>query len=101
MLDLLWPHNAEHADKLTWKCYIRHIDTRLGTHFTNNISIKLKIRWKFHFALILIPKMWSLQIFAYDMTALLSCHVQNFVVIWYQKFELQQNEFSFKIWIVS
>ena len=47
---------------------------------------------EFHFNLIQILMDWLLQNFAHGMTAVLSCHVQNFAVIYYLEMELQQNE---------
>ena len=65
-----------------------------GPRFTNVFSIAIQIRWKLRFALISIPIQWSLQNFVHGMTAVLSWHVQQFVVIWWPVTELQQGEVS-------
>ena len=50
-------------------------------HPTNAFSSTFQILPKFHFAFILIISGWLLQNFAHGTTAMLSCHVQNFVAI--------------------
>ena len=72
----------------------------LGAHFTNVFSITIQMRWKIHFAFTSILTMWSLQIFAHDMTAMLSWHVQKFVAIWCTVIELQWDEIpiEFETW---
>ena len=67
-----------------------------GLYHYRFFLITIQIQWKFHFALISILTNSSLQNFAYDMTVVLSWHVQNFVVIWWQLTELQQGKFSIK-----
>ena len=59
-----------------------------GTHLVKDISLIIQIRWKFHFALIQVVGKRSLSNFAYDMTAVMPLHVQNFVAIWYPTMEL-------------
>ena len=56
-----------------------------GAHFTNGIDILIQIWWTFHSALIQVLVKWSLWNFAHGTTAVLSCHVQNCVVIWYTR----------------
>ena len=65
-----------------------------GPRFTNGFSIEIQIRWKFRFTLISIQIEWSLQNFVHGTTAVLSWHVQKFVVIWWPATELQQGELS-------
>ena len=48
---------------------------------------------KIRFALTPIPMKWSLQKFAYNTIALLSCHVQNSVAVRHPEMELYQNIF--------
>ena len=52
-----------------------------GTHFTNDFSITIRIRWKIHLALIQLQLIISQQNLAHATTAQLSCHVPNFVAI--------------------
>ena len=47
----------------------------------NNFSLRIKIPWKVHFVITQLLIIRTLQIFAHGMTAVLSCHVQNFVAI--------------------
>ena len=56
--------------------------------------------WKFHCALIQILIKWLLQYLAHGMTAGLSWHVPNFVVIWSPVIELELNEISieYELW---
>ena len=63
-----------------------------GAHFTNDFIIQ--IRWKFHSALIQVLVKWLLWNFARDITAVLSWHVQNFVVVLHNTMKLHQNQFS-------
>ena len=58
---------------------------------------QFKSQWKFDFVLNQILKNRSLQNFAHDMTAVLSCHVQKFVVIYWPRTEWHQHENSIKI----
>ena len=60
-------------------------------------SIAIEIRWKFHSALIQFVVRRSLWNFAHGMTAVLSCHVQNFVVIWCPTLDLYYNQYP-SIW---
>ena len=57
-------------------------------------SIVNKIWWKFDSVLIQVIVKWSLWHFAHGMAAVLSWHVQTFVVTWYTMMELQLNQFS-------
>ena len=66
-----------------------------GAHFMF-VPLQFKLWYKFGFTLILILTMWLLQNFAHDTTAVLSCHVQKFVAIWWSVIELQQGEVSIK-----
>ena len=65
-----------------------------GAHFTNVFSISIQIRWKFRFILTSILIKWSLQNFVHGTTAVLSWHVQKFVVISRPATELWQGEVS-------
>ena len=58
--------------------------------FHKNIFITIQIWWKFNFAFIRILNDKSLEMFAHDTTAVLSCHVQTFLA----RMELQRNEFA-------
>ena len=64
-------------------------------HFTNDFSIVIQTRWKFHSALIQVVVKQSLWNFGCGTTTMLSWHVQNFVVIWYIKMKLHSNHFFF------
>ena len=66
----------------------------LGDISLKKIPFKIQMWGKFHFAFIQILMKCSLQNFAPDMTAVLSWHVLNFVVIWSPAIELQLSEFS-------
>ena len=71
-----------------------------GTHFTNDFSITIQIRWKFHLALIQLLVIISRQNLAHATTAQLSCHVPNIVAITILLFGWEQNEISitFELW---
>ena len=71
------------------------------SHFTNTFSTVVQIWWKFHFAFIHFVIKWLQQHFAHDMTAVLSWHVQNFVVIIEPQLKFQQNKFTIelKLWM--
>ena len=71
-----------------------------GTHFTNDFSITIQIRWKFHLALIQLLVIISRQNLAHDTTAQLSYHVPNIVAITILLFGWEQNEISitFELW---
>ena len=71
-----------------------------GTHFTNDFSITIQIRWKFHLALIQLLVIISRQNLAHATTAQLSCHVPNIVAITISLFGWEQNEISitFELW---
>ena len=60
----------------------------------NGFSIAIQIRWKFRFSVISILIQWSLQNFVHGTTAVLSWHVQKFVVIWWPATKLQHSEIS-------
>ena len=45
--------------------------------------------------------MWLLQNFAHDITAVLLCHVQKIVVIWYPVMEFQAVQIFYQMQIVS
>ena len=58
-----------------------------GTHFTNDFSITIQIRWKFHLALIQLLVIISRQNLAHATAAQLSCHVpkycsDHYIIIW-------------------
>ena len=59
-----------------------HLIDTIGAHFTNDFSIEIQIRYKFHAGLT--------QVIAakFCPTAEVSWHVQNFVAIWYPAMEL-------------
>ena len=71
-----------------------------GTHFTNDFSITIQIRWKFNLALIQLLMIISRQNLAHATTAQLSCHVPNIVAITFLVFGWEQNEISitFELW---
>ena len=71
-----------------------------GAHFTNDFSITIQIRWKFHLALIQLLMTISQQNLAHATTAQLSCHVPNIVAITLLVFGWEQNEISitFELW---
>ena len=73
---------------------------RSGTHFTNDFSITIQIRWKFHLALIQLLMIKSRKNLAHATTAQLSCHVPNIVAITFLVFGWEQNEISitFELW---
>ena len=58
--------------------------------------IVIQIRWKIWFTVILFLAMILLRNFAHGTTALLSCHVQNCLVISVAKFTWEQNVISFE-----
>ena len=64
-----------------------------GTHFTNNFSITIQIRWKNYSALIQLLVIISQQNLAHTTTAQLSCHVPNFVAITYQYLDESKMKF--------
>ena len=71
-----------------------------GTHFTNDFSITIQIRWKFHLALIQLLMTISQQNLANCTTAQLSCNVPNIVAITLLVFGWEQNEIfiTFELW---
>ena len=71
-----------------------------GTHFTNNFSITIQIRWKIYSALIQLLVIISQQNLAHATKAQLSCHVPNFVAITLLVLGWEQNEISitFELW---
>ena len=68
-----------------------------GTHFTNDFSITIQIRWKFNLALIQLLVIISRQNLAHATTAQLSCHVPNIVEITLLVFGWEQNEISITV----
>ena len=58
----------------------------------------IQIHWQIVFALIWSLVIRSVRNFAHAMTALLSSHVHNFVVIILLKFRGEQSEISFELW---
>ena len=77
----------------TWRALRDPHVFQSGTHFNNDISAAIQIRWKFHFTLASILVQWSLQNFVHGTTALLSWHVQQYFAILWPTKELQQGEF--------
>ena len=71
-----WPSSV--VWKIQWTLYYQWLE-EVGYDF----SIAIQIQWKFHSALTQAVVKWSLWKFAYGTTAVLSWHVQNFVVILY------------------
>ena len=71
-----------------------------ANHLTNNFSIIIQIWWKFNFIVTPLLIMTLLQTFPYAMTALLSCHVQNFIATNSWKFGWEQHEIliELKVW---
>ena len=71
-----------------------------GTHFTNAFSFTIHIQCDFHF-IVILSLVYSLTLhnFAHAMTALMSWHVQNFVVLCSFRFGWEQNNFpsNFKL----
>ena len=65
-----------------------------GAGFTNVFLPAIQIRWKFRLAIIPLLAIRSQQIFAHAMTAQLSCHAQNFVVITILESSWEWNEIS-------
>ena len=65
-----------------------------GTHFTNDSSITIQIRWKINLALIQLQLIISQQNLVHATTAKLSCHVPNFVAITLLVLGWEQNEIS-------
>ena len=65
-----------------WGIYLIHcLHVIQGVHRTNAFSCQIQIHWKIDVSVNSFPMIGSLQIFAHAMTAVLSWHVQNFVVI--------------------
>ena len=62
-----------------------------GAHDTYDFLLTMKIPSIFHIAIFQLLSVKSLQIFAHAMTAELSCHVQNFVMITLSKFKFSLN----------
>ena len=69
----------------------KRIILQSGACFTNDFYIIIQILWKLHLQIL---KSRSLQNFAHDTTAMLSRHIQNFVVIPYLGTELLWDEIS-------
>ena len=65
----------------------------LLTHFTNDFWCKILIWWKFNCVLTLMIAKRLPQNFAHGMIAVLSCHVQKFIAMWWPCLKLQQNIF--------
>ena len=68
--------------------FVEGIKSLPVAHFTNDFSIVIQIRWKFHVAFIPIVAKWSLRHSAFGTAATLSRHAQKFVAIWYFAMEL-------------
>ena len=76
-----------------WQLSVRFwTGSRASECFTNNFSMAIQIRWKFHVVVIQFWGNKSLQIFAHAMTAELSWHKQNRLAITLLEFGLDQNE---------
>ena len=67
---------------------------RTQDHFTNDFSIVIQIRWEINSALIRVVVKWSLWNLANGTIAVLSCHLQYFVAIWYHTIGLYQKQLS-------
>ena len=67
---------------------------RPGGHFTNEFSTVIHVWWKIHSALIDVVVKWLPWNFANDKTAVLSCHVQNVMMISYPTMDLHWNQIS-------
>ena len=67
----------------------------VGANLTNDFSPSIEIRWTVRFALIQIRIKWSKPC-SHSATAVLSWHVQRFVMICSARKELHQNEFSLR-----
>ena len=65
-----------------------------GTHFTNDFSIRIQIRWEFHFAVIPLLVNISQQNFAHDTTAQQSYYVRNLIATALVDFVWQGNKIS-------
>ena len=67
---------------LNWPCCdFLSILLKPGSRFTNGILLTIKIRWKFHNAVMQSLVTRLQQNFAHAMTAQLLCQLQNFVAI--------------------
>ena len=64
-----------------------------GTHFTDDVSIKIQIQLKFPFVLIERLLKGSIWNFVYDTTSQLSRHVHNFVVIRWSNWTIAKSIF--------
>ena len=70
--------------------------TNCWVHFTNKFCIIIQIWWTYNFDLIQILIKWSLPIFAHDTTAMLLCHMQKLLAMWWPVMELQIDESPMK-----
>ena len=94
-LYMIWtnpPHR--HTLPLIPRWISNHMSSRMwsGPRFTNGFSIAIQIRWKFRLTLNSILIQWSLQNCVHGTTAVLSWHVQKFVVICWPATELWQGQ---------
>ena len=96
---MAWCRQAANVDPDLWH-HMVSLGTLPGTHFTNDFSITIQIRWKFHLALIQLLVIISRQNLAHATTAQLSCHVPNIVAITILLFGWEKNEISisFELW---
>ena len=95
-------HKTLHHNGLLVKTWLSMlVNSRgAGAHFTNDFSITIQIRWKFHLAVIQLLVIISRQNLAHATTAQLSCHVPNIVAITILLFGWEQIEISitFELW---
>ena len=98
--DVIWITTRAFAAWYHWSILWLDLIMDSGTHFTNDFSITIQIRWKFHLALIQLLMIISRQNLAHATTAQLSCHVPNIVAITFLVFGWEQNEISitFELW---
>ena len=103
---MLWIKDFSRDLNLRWvpdRCHICSGHIAPGTHFTNDFSITIQIRRKFHLDLIQLLMIRSQQNLAHATTAQLSCHVPNLVAITSSVFGWEQNEISitFQLWSIN
>ena len=90
-----------HCYVLLWKVKCHLFQSYLsGAHFTNDFTITIQIRWKFHLALIQLLMTISQQNLAHATTTQLSRHVPNIVAITLLVFGWEQKWNFHHIWIV-
>ena len=78
------------GEKITWPAKPEAL-------FRNYFSSMIQIWWKFNFAHIKIIIPGLLQVFTHDTKAVLLCHMQTFVMIWFGSMEYMN---IYRIWIM-